>query len=279
MYMKQYHYIYQVTSPSGKFYIGRHSTYNINDGYIGSGKWVSSMSKHKQQQLTKKIIEMCDSYDEVVLREQHYINQHINNSLNMNFNNNPVGFPSGDYHPSKVYPDFMHRVVQTRIANGTNYHSEETKRKLSLIKIGVPRGTPSWNSGKTKENDMRIAALGQKISSTLIEINRALTAEQRAALYGHCGENNPFYGKTHNSNTVEKIKSTRSKTLAEKKQCPHCNKIVESVNYARWHGDNCKLVKDNRKLCPHCNKKVSAPNFARWHGDNCKQCKQPEWKT
>lgn len=26
----------------------------------------------------------------------------------------------------------------------------------------------------------------------------------------------------------------------KKKQCPHCEKIVDAMNFSRWHGDNCK---------------------------------------
>ena len=28
-----------------------------------------------------------------------------------------------------------------------------------------------------------------------------------------------------------------------KKTCPHCNKICDTANYAKWHGDKCKVLK------------------------------------
>ena len=53
--MNIYHFIYKTISDSGKYYIGRHSTKNLNDGYFGSGKWIRSL-KNKSN-LKREIIE------------------------------------------------------------------------------------------------------------------------------------------------------------------------------------------------------------------------------
>ena len=90
------HYIYRTTSPSGKYYIGRHSTTNIDDGYIGSGKWILQMSAEVKLTLVTEIVEFANDFDSLLLLEKAYISDHINQLNNMNFNNSSVGFPTGN---------------------------------------------------------------------------------------------------------------------------------------------------------------------------------------
>ena len=63
--MKQHHLIYKTSHVDGKYYYGRHSTSNINDGYIGSGKWVSSIKD--KSKLQTEIMECVDTLDELII--------------------------------------------------------------------------------------------------------------------------------------------------------------------------------------------------------------------
>jgi len=49
------------------------------------------------------------------------------------------------------------------------------------------------------------------------------------------------------ANRIEHTESTRSHkgamiSGAIRKTCPHCSKEMDVRNYARWHGDKCKLI-------------------------------------
>jgi hypothetical protein len=67
----------------------------------------------------------------------------------------------------------------------------------------------------------------------------------------YSGESNPFYGKKHSVETVNKLRKPKSAEHVEKiKQrmisrskvtCHHCNKEVDQLNAKRWHFDNCKM--------------------------------------
>ena len=60
--MKTFNYIYKITNKiNGKIYIGKHSTDNLNDGYIGSGVVLKqAIKKYGVENFTKEIIEFCD---------------------------------------------------------------------------------------------------------------------------------------------------------------------------------------------------------------------------
>ena len=58
------HFIYKTIHISGKYYIGRHSTKNINDGYLGSGRWVKSIKE--KSNLSREILEYCNNDKELI---------------------------------------------------------------------------------------------------------------------------------------------------------------------------------------------------------------------
>jgi hypothetical protein len=85
---RKYHYIYKIVrvDGSGKYYIGMHSTDNINDGYFGSGSLLSrSIKKHGKESHTKEILEYLPSRKELKEREREIVNEElVGNSLCMN---------------------------------------------------------------------------------------------------------------------------------------------------------------------------------------------------
>lgn len=84
---KKYHFIYKTTCKiTGKFYVGMHSTDNLEDGYLGSGK-ILGYSRHKYGDENHKIerLEFVSSRDELRQREKEIVNEElINNPLNIN---------------------------------------------------------------------------------------------------------------------------------------------------------------------------------------------------
>lgn len=84
---KKHHYIYKTTCQvTGRFYIGMHSTDNLEDGYLGSGKVLGySIAKHGKENHTKEILEHVITREALKLREAEIVNAELlSQPLNMN---------------------------------------------------------------------------------------------------------------------------------------------------------------------------------------------------
>ena len=73
---KKYHFIYKTTNLlNGRYYIGMHSTFNLEDGYMGSGKRLRrSLNKHGKENHKVEIIEFVNSREELKNREREIVN-------------------------------------------------------------------------------------------------------------------------------------------------------------------------------------------------------------
>jgi hypothetical protein len=76
---RKYHYIYKTTCIiTERFYIGMHSTDNLEDGYVGSGKrlW-HSINKHGKENHVTAIIEYLKDRDSLKAREKEMVNEDL----------------------------------------------------------------------------------------------------------------------------------------------------------------------------------------------------------
>lgn len=74
-----YHYIYKTTCKiNGKYYIGMHSTSNLEDGYIGSGKrlW-NSIRNHGRENHEIEILEWFPDRSSLKDREKQLVNESL----------------------------------------------------------------------------------------------------------------------------------------------------------------------------------------------------------
>ena len=123
----KYHYTYQTKNLiNGKTYIGRHSTNNLNDGYLGSGKMLKrAIQKYGKENF--ECIPMCyfDTYEESVEEEKFLVTiEYCKDKNNYNIvegGTNPIMY--GEMNPS----------------TGKKLTEEEKiKRKLSMLHTFTP---------------------------------------------------------------------------------------------------------------------------------------------
>ena len=76
---KKYHYIYKTTNlKNGKFYVGMHSSDNLNDGYLGSGTRLRrSIRKNGKENFKIEILEFFPNRLSLSLREKELVNENL----------------------------------------------------------------------------------------------------------------------------------------------------------------------------------------------------------
>jgi hypothetical protein len=83
----KYYIIYKTTNKiNNKIYIGQHTTNNINDGYIGSGRLLlEEVAIHGKDNFTTEVIHEYDNFEEMNLKEAEIVNEEfVNNPLTYN---------------------------------------------------------------------------------------------------------------------------------------------------------------------------------------------------
>lgn len=76
---RKYHYFYKTTCKvTGNYYYGMHSTDNLDDGYIGSGKrlWYS-INKHGIENHVCEKLEFFDTREKLVKKEVEFVNENL----------------------------------------------------------------------------------------------------------------------------------------------------------------------------------------------------------
>ena len=84
---KKYHYVYKTTCVvTGRYYVGMHSTDNLDDGYMGSGKLLRySRRKYGDENHKCEILELCPSRKVLRDREKEIVNETLlSDPLNIN---------------------------------------------------------------------------------------------------------------------------------------------------------------------------------------------------
>jgi len=76
---KKYNYIYKTTNlKNGKFYVGMHSTDNLNDGYLGSGDRLRrSIRRNGKDNFKLEFLEFLSNRYSLSLREKELVNDDL----------------------------------------------------------------------------------------------------------------------------------------------------------------------------------------------------------
>lgn len=173
--LKKFHFVYKTKNKlNGKYYYGMHSTHNLNDGYLGSGKQLRyAIRKYGKVNFELEIIEFFDSRELLIEGEKKIITDEIikdKDSYNISYGG--LGGVHNEEHRKKMregsskfqkekwkdddYRDKISNMLRNNMKrnhelNKIKYdtftgkkHSDDTKLKMSVLKKG--KGLKSDNS-------------------------------------------------------------------------------------------------------------------------------------
>lgn len=158
--IKAYNYVYKIIQLStGREYIGKHKTDNLNDGYMGSGTLITPAVLENPSDFVKTIIWYCDSESEMNELEASLVTEEylLKNFPEKTFNQVPGGAVSMD-------------VI--------------AKWRDTLYKGNNPRGTQSASKGNHRI-DIKNLVLSNGPSKTTALVVRGKTPSEVSRKSGH----------------------------------------------------------------------------------------------
>ena len=166
--------VYKVTNQiNGKLYIGVHKTDTLDDGYMGSGKYLKrAIEKHGVENFTKEILFVFNNPDEMYAKEAELVTQEFLTEANT-YNLKVGGCGGWDY----INSDIESRKLK-------NSRAMDACRQSMLAKYGVE------HSAQMPENKIKISqSMKMRHSKNL----------------AHCFTGLEFKGKTHSDETKAKL--------------------------------------------------------------------------
>lgn len=195
---KKYHYIYKTTNlKNGKFYVGMHSTDNLNDGYLGSGTRLRrSIRRNGIENFKIEYLEFFDNRIDLVNREKELVNEDLLKDplcINLVYGGNggyisPEGVKKGGKYSGKLFA--------TKLKNDKEFRNKHINSFVKMIsnlrKMGLLT-PPNWTGKKHKEESKK-------------KIGESNSLKQK-------GETNSQFGTCWITNGTENKKIKKTDTL------------------------------------------------------------------
>ena len=152
-----YYTVYKTTNNiNGRFYIGKHKTKNINDGYMGSGKLLrQAIEKYGKHNFTKEVLFTFDNEEDMNKKEKELVIL-----SEMSYNLCEGGNGGFDYINRSEIPKFKGKkhTEESKFKmghSGNDYRkgkklTEEHKKAISSKNSKALRGKPKSEEHKRK---------------------------------------------------------------------------------------------------------------------------------
>ena len=180
---KTLHYIYKTTCLiTNKYYIGMHSAYKLDDGYLGSGKIIRrSIRKYGKENHIREILEFCENKELLPIREADIVNKTaLSDPLCINLRVGGSGNVGGNRASGWKMPPITdeHRANLKIARNKRKPVSDDTRKKMSDSHKGKVR------TEEHKKNNREALINSEKFQNSVkSEEHRQLMSENMKAYH------------------------------------------------------------------------------------------------
>ena len=256
--------IYKTTHVNGKYYIGRHGTRNLEDGYIGSGKWPRSILD--KSTLTREILEYAIDEPALIELEGRYLRDHYGKPDCMNMSIDPVGFSSVN-HPMKN-PAI---VLKISGENHWLFNNPVGCMNISILaKKLVDEDNHNFQGERNPNKNGAISRRTSRNGHNIFQTNNPSIWRSEAGIHHW------QHGKSPNSNGVLNKKLIAAGTHNFLGPDTNLKRVAAGTHNFTGAAPNLKMLANGthpsqqKATCVHCGKLTSIGMHVRWHGDNCK---------
>ena len=227
--MKKHNIVYMtINMINSKFYIGKHSTDVIDDGYLGSGLLIkSAISLYGKENFKRIVLHDLKTSEESSHIEKELVNEDL--VSNTDCYNIALGGSGGN----------LGEEVNKRIG-----------KKMSELLKGVPKTLQHREALRkvwlTKEYKLS-TTLKNKIQQSITHTWSTMSPEERKIKCGHQGSDNGFFGKSHSEKSIKLMKANLPNRTGGMN--PNARKITfNGVTYDTLNDCREKLQISKRKL-------------------------------
>lgn len=190
------HILYKtVNKINGKYYIGRHSTKRLNDGYLGSGTLLKkALKRYGRENFIFEILETFDSYELLIEAEKRLVDDVLGDPDCYNLNVGGLGGTSRrvwteerrEKHRKSIVEKMTEEwktsvssaIKQKHEKSGRSYWTEEGLETLRQKSLGNCRSLGHRHSLETRQQ-MSNSRLGKKRSPFTEKHRKALSLARR----------------------------------------------------------------------------------------------------
>jgi len=182
--------IYKIVNvANGKYYIGKHKTFELDDGYLGSGIAISgALRKYGKDNFFKEILFVFDNEYDMDQKESELVTESvINDPMSYNI---ALGGQGGNLGP------IVNKKIGIKMSQILKGKPKSEKHKEALKNTNFAKTYKPTEVTKTK------------IQKTVINTWNSMSVEERKEKCGRSGKRNSFYGKTHKISSLKKMRET-----------------------------------------------------------------------